>query len=218
MKQQMVKLAYLVLGWMLGLLSPLILDKIKARRERRELAVAIRAEAEDLQYRLACVSFLLAQHCGAVSRDYLLWLRPKLAKYKGREPVESGSKFVEALLKASEDELLAMVNSMKAEEGVGLSLKLFQASLIESSLARLPKFPADYQSRIHEFRNQLNALSQEIERALERQRMTFDSSLGEQNLQRLRTDVEAKYRFIQGMSVRVADRLQAIIDYDRSRI
>ena len=121
----MAELGYLVLGWILGLFSPLILDAIKARRERRELAVAIRAEAQDLQYRLACVSFLLAQYCGDVSRDYLLWLRPKLTNYKGNEPVEPGSKFVEALLNAPEDQLLAMVRATKAEEGVGLSLKLF---------------------------------------------------------------------------------------------
>ena len=214
----MVQLGYILFGWILGLLGPLVVDAVKARRDRRKLAAAIRAEAEDLQYRVAITSFLLAQRTGDLSRDFLVWLRPQLIKYKGNEPVQSSRKFVEALLKAPEDQLLAVARSMQAEEGVGLSLKRFQASVIESSLGHLPNFPVEYQGRIHEFQNQLGGLNQEIDRALERQRMTFDSSIADHNHERLKADVVAKYRFIQGMCMRVADRLQAIIEYDGSRI
>jgi hypothetical protein len=67
----MTELPYLLLGWLLGLLSPRIIDAIKAKYARRELASAIHSEAEDLQYRVAITSFLLVQRYGVVSRDYL---------------------------------------------------------------------------------------------------------------------------------------------------
>jgi hypothetical protein len=202
----------------LGLLSPRIIDAIKAKYERRELAAAIRSEAEDLQYRVAITSFLLAQRYGEVSRDYLIWLKPKLIQYKGNEPVELVRKFVEQLLVAEPEQLLAVAEHLRAKEGVGLSLKRFNASLIESSLATLRTFPVEYQRKIHEFRNQLSVLNQEIERALDSHRMTFDSSISEQNHDRLTADLKEKYKIIQGMCMRVSDRIQSVIDHDPSKI
>ena len=85
----MAELPFLLLRWLLGLLSPRIIDAIRAKCLRRDLAVAIRSEAQDLQYRVAATSFRLAQWYGEVSRDYLIWLKPKVMQYEGNEPVQS---------------------------------------------------------------------------------------------------------------------------------
>jgi hypothetical protein len=214
----MKELLYLLLGWLLGLIGPRIIDSIKAKYSRRDLCAAIRVEAQDLQYRVAITSFLLAQRFGGVTREYLEWLKPKLAKYQGNEPVESIRKFVETLLAADDNQMQGIINHMRAEEGVGLSLKRFSASLIESSLVTLHNFPADYQNYVHEFRNQMSPLNQEIEAALLVHRMTFDSRITEENHRRLTNDLNAKYQIIRGMCIRVADRLEAVIEYDQSRI
>lgn len=210
----MAELPYLLLGWLLGLLSPRIVDAIRAKYLRRDLARAIQSEAEDLQYRIAITSFLLAQKYGHVSREYLVWLKPKLLRYKGNEPVQSIRTFVEHLQAASDDQLVAIVAQMRAEEGVGLSLKRFGAGLIEASLASILHFSPEYQRRIHEFRNQLSVLNQEIDRAMESMRMTYDSAMSDENHRRLEADLVYKYQTIQGMCMRVADRLQEVVDYD----
>lgn len=214
----MTELPYLLLGWLLGLLSPTIIDAIKSRYERRKLAVAIRSEAEDLQYRIATTSFLVAQRFGEVSKDYLFWLKPKVLEYRGIEPVESIRKLVDELLTAPEEQRLAMIVHLRAEEGMGLSLKQFSGSLIDSTLSTLQNFPVEYQRKIHEFRNQMNTLNQEIERVTELHRMTFDSSISSQNHERIKTDLMQRYKFIQGMCMRVSDRLQSVIEYDASKI
>jgi hypothetical protein len=213
-----MELLYLLLGWLLGLLSPRIVDTIKAKYARRALAAAIRSEAEDLQYRVSISSFLLAQRSGNVERDYLVWLKPRLMQYKGNEPVASTRKFVELLLNGTEDQLVAISQHMRVEEGVGLSLKQFSANLIESNLGAIHSFPAEFQRCVHEFRNHLSVLNQEIDRALEWHRMTFDSSMSSENHRRLVEDLNAKYATIQGMCMRVSDRLQAIIEYEIKRI
>lgn len=220
----MVELPYLLLGWFLGLLSPRIIDAIKAKYDRQKLASAIHSELEDLQYRVAITSFLLAQRYGDVSREYLVWLKPKLLQYKGNEPAEAVIKFVEDLLNSNEEQLTAITNHLRAqkkalaEQGVGLSLKQFSASLIESSLGALMTFPVEYQRKIHEFRNQLSVLNQEIERAIESHRMTFDSSISEHNRKRLTDDLVEKCKIIQGMCMRVSDRIQSVIEYAPSKL
>ncbi len=213
-----MELPYLLVGWLLGLLSPRIIDTIKEKYARRALATAIRSEAEDLQYRVSIASFLLAQRFGTVNRDYLVWLRPRLGQYKGNEPVASIQKFVESLLSSSEDQLVAISQHMRADEGMGLSLKRFSANLIESNLAAIHSFPPEFQLRVHELRNHLSVLNQEIDRAIESLRMTFDSSMSSENHKRLVDDLNAKYNVIQGMCMRVSDRLQAIIEYEIKRI
>ena len=91
----MDELLYLLLGWLLGLLSPRIIDAIKARYDRTALIGAIKEEAQDLQYRVAASCFLLRQRYGEITREYLEWLKPKLLAYRGNEPVETVRQFVE---------------------------------------------------------------------------------------------------------------------------
>lgn len=209
----MDELLYLLLGWLLGLLSPRIIDAIKARYDRTALIGAIKEEAQDLQYRVAASCFLLRQRYGEITREYLEWLKPKLLAYRGNEPVDSVRQFVEVLLNAPDEQLAALAERMQAQPGVGLSLKTFNSGFIESNLAALHSLPIPYQRCIHEFRNQLVPLNQEIERAADSLRMTYDSSITDENHERLVADLRSKYVFIEGMCRRVCDRLQAVIDY-----
>jgi hypothetical protein len=46
----MDELLYLLLGWLLGLLGPRVIDLIKGHYDRRALAIAIRNEAQGLSF------------------------------------------------------------------------------------------------------------------------------------------------------------------------
>jgi hypothetical protein len=212
------ELLYLLLGWCLGLLGPRVIDTIKAHYDRQKLALAIRAEAQDLQYRVAASSFLIAQRFGCVTREYLTWIKPKLVAYAGNEPSDYVKTFVEMLLEASEEQLAGIAERTRANPGEGLSLKVFAANLVDSSLASIHEFSPEYQRLIHEFRNHLSITNQEIERAQEQLHMTFDSSMSEANHARLIVDLTARYKNIEGMCRRLCDRLDPLITYASKRI
>ena len=59
---------YLLVGWLMGLLSPLIVDSIRRRRERKEIKQALITELQELQYRLASGVFLTTQKLGECDR------------------------------------------------------------------------------------------------------------------------------------------------------
>ena len=145
-------------------------------------------------------------------------MKPRLVAYSGNEPAQSVRDFAEMLTGAPEDQFAAVMDRFRAAPGVGLSLKTFSASLLESSLGSLQSFPVEYQRRIHEFRNHLSITNQEIERALEAMRLTYDSSMSDENHQRLADDLGRKYGFIEGMCRRVCERLDKIIEYDIRKI
>ncbi len=214
----MKSILLILIGWLLGILSPRIVDIIKLKYKRRELAAAMKSEFEDLQYRMAITSLLIAEKYEIVTKDYLLWIKPILTQYKGNEPVESIKNFIIKLIELPEDQLMGMIEYMKASDGSGINLKKFSVGLVEANLGILTGFPIEYQKRIHEFRNQLSILNQEIALAIDRHRMTFDSTISIDNHERLKNNLIENYKTIYRFSNRVANTLQSLINYDISKI
>ncbi len=207
----MEQISYIFFGWLLGLLGPIIVDKIKTEYTKKQFFSALCAECHDLQYRVAIVSFMLGQKYGNLDREYLAWILPIIKSYKGNEPSKSIEKLIDSLLDGNKKEFNALIYHMRAEEGVGLSLKTFSASFLESNMWLISQLPIDVQAKIHEFKNHLNTLNQEIVKSNDYLTMTFDSSITDENHKRISSDIINKYVEIQGMCRRVAEKLDAVL-------
>lgn len=203
-------------GWLLGLLSPAIVEKIKSEYSKKQFFNALCTEFHDLQYRVAIVSFLLGRRFGSLDNEYLAEIKPVIENYKGSEPNKSVAKLIDSLLKAEGKEFQAIINHMRAEQGIGLGLKTFSPSFLESNIALISKLPIELQSKIHEFRNHLNILNQEIIKANEDLKMTFDSSITDENHEIITNSLTEKYALIQGMSKRVVEKLGAVLSTTKS--
>lgn len=214
----MHEIGYIILGWLFGLLSPQIVDSIRLKYRQRNIAQAVATEARDLQYRLAIVSFLIAQRYGTINRSYLSWLEPVLEQYQGNEPSKAVKDLVFFLRDASDDTFAAMIAASRAEADMGLTLKRYSVSFIENHLPDITSFPTGYQSHIHEFRNHFIILNQEIDGALQYQKMTWDSSMTEENHLRLTQELIRRYAGLQDIFKRVCDCLQPLIEHDAKKI
>ena len=206
----MEQILYILFGWLLGLLSPTIVDKINAKYTKKQYFKAVCAELHDLQYRIAVVCFLLGQRFGKIDKEFLLWIQPIIKDYKGNEPNDSVATLINSMLNMEENEFNNMIAHMRSEPNYGLGLKTFTASFLESNIGLISKLPLELQSKIHEFRNRLNTLNQEILSATESLKMTFDSSISDDNHKRLIDDLVTKYAHIQGMCQRVVIKLEAV--------
>ena len=90
-------------------------------------------------------------------------------------------------------------------------LKSFSASFIETNLTQVSNLPIELQVKLHEFRNHLSTLNQEINMANDIHKLTFDSSISGVNHEIISKELISKYAFIQGMCKRVADKLGAVV-------
>lgn len=207
----MIEIKYILFGWLLGLLSPTIIDAIKSNYRKKEFFNALCEELHDLQFRIAISSFVLAKHNGKVDKDYLAWLKPIVKNYRGNEPKDAAVGLIDKLIEADDTELKASVEAMRAKKGVGLGLKIFSASFLDSNYGELSRLPVSLQLKIHVFRNQFSNLNQEIIKANERLKMTFDSSISDENHKRLNDDLSCKYVDIQDMCKWTADKLTAVL-------
>lgn len=71
------------LGWLLGLLGPVIVDAIRRRYRNTEIRKAILSELSEARFRLAGVVYVLESRFGTYNRQLLEWLLPLLEDYRG---------------------------------------------------------------------------------------------------------------------------------------
>ena len=125
------------LGWLLGILSPVIIDKNRRARSIRELKPLLKAELKELQYTLTMVSYDIHMHHSTVDRPYLQWLKSILDKCEGLENSDVIKEFVEHQLTLSDDQINAISNHTNYTGGVSLTLRKHSVSFLESKLIDL---------------------------------------------------------------------------------
>lgn len=82
---------YVLLGLLLGLLGPRIIELIQRPYRRSELRRSLFIELEDIKGKLAMTSYSLADRSGTVDRAFLNWLEPIMRSYKAEGVIKSGT-------------------------------------------------------------------------------------------------------------------------------
>src|SRR3989338_3990477 len=72
-----------IVGWLLSLLSPRIIEGIQNHYRRKSLRCSLMKELEEIRYKLALVSHSLFAGSGPEIRKFIEWLIPVLRSYHG---------------------------------------------------------------------------------------------------------------------------------------
>jgi hypothetical protein len=187
-EQQDSKLLFLVVGWVLGLASHLIIEEYRRWRERRDLKLTLRSELHELQYRLALVAWQVHQRFGRLDRALLDWFRPIVIGYKG---VNADPKFVAAFQSLAavppdqlDRDIKAAAGMFKAPAGTALVLKKYAAGFLDSRVSSLSSLDSELVSRLSEIRSQLAFINEDVDQARFYFQLTYNSSLSDGNRNR----------------------------------
>ena len=194
-----VDLWFLLLGWVLGLLSALISrvlpDIIKKHSDKKKLEIGIFTELKELKFRLAIIVFQIISKYGTLDKDLLNWLRPLVEESKGSfskdllDPIEK-------LLKFDDDHFKKLNEYTKLHAPSALSLKKYHLPFLDSKISELSLFDIEFQNRIFEIRTQINFLNQEVEHSKFLYEKTFDSTLNQENHKIIHQNLTNIYRHI----------------------
>lgn len=196
----MRELLYLLLGWLLGLLSPGIAERVRRKRRERDLVVAIVGELTELQYTLATAAYRLRAKVGQATNEFLDRLLPVFRSYSGPD---ANPKFVELVTQSRElDERLRQRAHLLIDgQDRGLALKRYEVPFLLSQANELSICSLDFQRRIFRVKGQLDLFNQHVlfvhgqfEKTFDASVMSTSSSEIERNLTegytRLATDAE----------------------------
>src|SRR5260221_993003 len=141
---QFDRLPYLFVGWLMGLLAPAIVDRIRRNYRAAELMEAVVIELRELQYTMALVSFTVRKRLAWMPDEWLAWFEPTVRSYVGPEVSPAFLESVAKLRKASdEDRRLALARNFDPMRGLGL--KEYAIPFLAAHAGDISIFPMAFQ-------------------------------------------------------------------------
>lgn len=205
------KLLLVVVGWLLGLLGPAIVDRIRRERENKLGRAAILAELHNIGGVLAVAVHAVRMQDGTIDREHLQWLK---------DCVDSGerssdfSKWKASLAKQLELSDADIVNLnyaalAKKKDGKSSVMQKYPVPLLDSRVSALWSFDTDFQLRLLDIRQLMHRLDDLVERSRKLQDMTF-TNLSDANRPLVEGNIEQTATFYGETAKRVVDKIAAL--------
>ena len=201
---------FVLLGWLLALLAPPIVDAIKRHREIKETKSTLLAELAELKYRMAIIAYKIEMEYGHLTKEFLNWAHPIVKGYSGPMAAESVAEAIEMKLALSDAQFSAVVCQLGQKPGTGISLKRYPVPFLASRLQSIAWLPDNIQRLLLEIHTQLGILDAEAENVQQYFRMTFDAGVTGDNRERVVGNLEQGYKNYGAVAKYIADRIAQI--------
>lgn len=206
----MENLLPLMLGWLLGLLSPGIAERIRRRHRQRDIIRSVLGELSELQYTLALVASKLRSHLAQETDDFLDWLIPIAEAYDGpaKRPALAGNlrklrAFPEG---ARRDAALAT-----PDDGVGVGLPQYHLPFVESQSSEIAVCPIEFQRRVFRIKSQLDIFNQRIDYVRSQYEKTFDATIVDASREAVESNLTRGYEDLATQAEAIARAIGEII-------
>jgi hypothetical protein len=198
----------IMLGWLLGMLSPVIVSRITRHYKKNDLHEGILAEVNNVKTRVVFTAHLLCQAYGEYDRDFVRWCLENVDSKNGKYTTVIDDYKIQ--LDYTDEQFIAYRESKKLANSVGQSIKKFYLSFTDLHLTDISLFTNEFQLALFELRSRIELLNSEIDLSEKYFFMTFSSDLTEINHALIQRDLIAKYIIIQGMTVRVVEQINVV--------
>ena len=156
-----MSILYLILGWLSGIISPGIVERIRRAHRRRDLVRSILSELTSLQYMMAVVAYRLRSKLATVTDEFLDWFAPIVAHYDGPEkPKGQEDRLAES--RTISEQQRREIDLQIQREGRGLALKQYSLPFLQSVSNELPICSLDFQRRVLHVIGRLDLFNQHV--------------------------------------------------------
>lgn len=198
----------IILGWLFGILSPVIVSRITRRYKRNDLHAGIIKEINHINLRLIFAYDLLSKRTGTYNQEQVAWL---LKQYESLDQKDSFKiKAYRIQISATPEEFEVLKNEFSSSKGTGLTLQKVQLLFINMHLIDFSLFSSNFQSEIFELKSRVEILNSQIKTAEKYFFMTFDSNITPANLPLIKNDLEAKYLYLETAFKRTIEQIETI--------
>jgi hypothetical protein len=167
------KFALILIGWMLGLFSPLILDHMRQQRDNERGRKAILSELQEVGRILAVAVFSVKSKQGTIDRAHLEWLKAFMEACDPTSSTLNWIKELEQQLEWTDDEIAQRFLYAVTAEGKGILLQKYPVPLLDSRVSALWSFETSFQRSLLDIRQRLGRLDDLVDRQRKLHDMTF---------------------------------------------
>jgi hypothetical protein len=204
---------YVLLGWLLGLFSPRIIELIQRPYRRAELRRSLFIELEELRRKLAALAYVLAHRSATIDRPLLEWIQPILRANRGSHEDQAAAERIGSLLRLPDDQLQAVSQAVQEIE-VGLSMKKYTLPFLTSQIVSLSLFSPEFQRLALDIRALLAILNEEIDVAWFNYTKTFET-ISSQNHAIVRNNLVGSYRAMITICREIVDKINLLLTRKR---
>ena len=198
------QILFLVLGWILGLLSPVVVDALTKKRRQAEARQGVLVELGELKLGLASDTFALAGSIGAWDREYLTWLKAVLESSRGAHDEERRQllETVTGLLGLDDQQLAATARN--AGLPATPALRKHHLPYLESKLETLASLRPEALRQLLEVKAQIGVINELLDDIRFCLGKSFDS-LPPSTRQAIDASLQTSYRAVVRSSRQAAD-------------
>ncbi|WP_026437760.1 hypothetical protein [Acidovorax sp. JHL-9] len=163
------KLVLLLLGWLLGLLAPVIVDSIKRRRENKLGRAAIRVELIQLRERLIIAAHSADDHLGTQTKEKIRWT---LERLHARED-DKIRPALEMRINQADAEFNALVAYLAGKGNQSIRLQNYGTPLLDARVSALWSFNTEAQRLLLQLKTEMGFLDDAVTQSRFFNELTF---------------------------------------------
>ena len=152
---------FVVLGWLLGTLTPGVTEAIRRPKRRDEIFAALRSEFVEIRYKLALVAHNMRARTGTMSHGSLALVRPIIMGYEGNSTDGALRESVTKLLSQGEGAYIALHNTRKGQ-GSPYPVR-YESPFLEAHLHDLGLLSPKVQETILRLRAEFHLFNEQVD-------------------------------------------------------
>lgn len=189
----MENLLPLLIGWLLGTLSPGIAERIRRKHTQRDLIRSVLAELADLQYIMALAAYSLRTRQAQTTDAFLDWLIPIVQAYDGPNTDPEFAAGIAKLRKLPEAQRREAALK-KWNDSATPDLPQYGLPFLANQLSQFSICPLDFQRRVFWIKGRLEIINHQIGFVRSQYDKTFDTTMVDASRNALQENLRNGYR------------------------
>jgi hypothetical protein len=204
------QILFLVIGWLLGLLSPVVVDFFTRKRRQLEVKQGLRVELAELRFSLVNSTLSVASSAGALDQEYVAWLKAALEGQRGaREEDRKALLDTVGKLGGLDEQQLAAVARSLGPPPAASALTKHRLPYLAAHMDHVSSLPAATQRQLLEIQAQLGVINELLDDIRFVMTKSFDS-LPTSTRQAIDASLQSSYRAVLQSSRNAADLIGAL--------
>jgi hypothetical protein len=200
-----------ILGWLLALLSPVIVEAIKRPRAKRDLERAFFSELLEIKFRMLGSVFQLARATRSVDRLLLQWIVAHSDGHESDSVYTETMTSIKQVLGKPEQEMSIYLKVLGDKAPSSLSLKTYPTPFLDSHIPSLSLFESEFQQKIMDVKSRINMINQEVEQNRMYLQLTFQP-ISQENHATVSGNLDSSYLFQRNFSKDIVERIEQLMN------
>lgn len=167
------------MGWLLGLLAPVITDAIRSRRENERGRQAVRGELRELGNTLALAAYAVRTDQGTADRKFLEWLKFDMERFSISTDLQRVTENLRHLVALTDAELVQLSAKISMNPSKATMLQRYSVPLLDSRVNALWSFETSFQRKLLEIKHHMALLEDLVDRSRKYFDLTFTKLEGD---------------------------------------